>query len=151
MITRSFAYRFAAYGFAQIGNRYPNVSVRPVLSSGPTPTPRTTYADVLPHFHPLIVPVRLAGWMFVAYAPGPPEVIPHLTSVPWPIWYNVTEKQIGPFGALAVYSPMMQPLDGPPVPQAELMWVTPLAAPVIIEPLSSMQVAGGLKFRFDSE
>ncbi len=134
-VSRDFALRFAKYAFQKTGSRYDAIYCRPLLSSAPKITRRTTYAEAEPHFHADFGAVALSSWTYVA---GPP---PRVESSNTPQWLNSTGGAVGPFGGLAVY--------GTVGGAEELMWVTPIAPPVNVPNGDTLRVPAKVRFELE--
>ncbi|MBW7905267.1 MAG: hypothetical protein LC135_05495 [Phycisphaerae bacterium] len=134
-LSRDFALRFAKYAFEKTGSRYTTISCRPLLTSAPKITRRTTYAEIEPHFASVFAAVALATWNYVA---GPP---PRVESASTPQWTNGSGAALGPFGGLAVF--------GSVGGGNELMWVTPIDPPVSVQNGDTLRVPSKVKFQLD--
>lgn len=134
-LTRDFALRFARYAFQKSGARYDAILCRPLLSTAPSITRRTLYADIAPHFSSAFAALPLAAWTYVA---GPP---PRIESSSIPSWTNNSGGEIGPFAGLAVYG-TIGILN-------ELMWVTPITPTVIVPAGDVLRVPDKVRFQVD--
>jgi len=137
--TGAFLERCARYAFGHAGSRYSAIYVRPALATAPAPRRTRTYAEYEAHSDTDLPAVALSSWTYVPYAVGP--TWPYIKSVALS-WTNETAASaLGPLGYLVVW--------GVVGGTEELMWVTPLDAPVTLAPDDELTVSNGVRFQLD--